>query len=172
LRHRSSRHPTRTGTKYRAVGARPEHAQDSSGQGEDTARAIVEQFKKTKVSIIHDNTNYGVTLADQVTQVVTKAAGQILSRDGYNAGEQDVSSLLTRLRGSKPEALYIGGWAGDGANIVRQSAEVGLKAQFVGSGSMLSDDFIRLAGPAAEDFAVASLYEGSTLHSEGWAGAV
>jgi branched-chain amino acid transport system substrate-binding protein len=140
---------------------------DSNGQGEDTARAIIEQFKKTKVSIIHDNTNYGVTLADQVTQVVTKSGGQILSRDGYNAGEQDFSSLLTRLRGSKPEAVYIGGWAGDGANIVRQAAEVGLRAQFVGSGSMLSDDFIRLAGPAAEGFAVASLYEASTPNPVG-----
>lgn len=140
---------------------------DSNGQGEDTAKAIVEKFKKTKVSIIHDNTNYGVTLAEQVTKVVTGVGGQIVSSDGYNAGEQDFSTLLTRLRGLRPEAVYIGGWAGDGANIVRQAAEIGLRAQFVGSGSMLSDDFIRLAGPASEGFAVATLFEATTPNPVG-----
>lgn len=140
---------------------------DSNGQGEDTAKAIVQKFKKTKVSIVHDNTNYGLTLAEQVTKVVTGVGGSIVSRDGYNAGEQDFSSMLTRLRSLRPEAVYIGGWAGDGANIVRQAAEVGLRAQFVGSGSMLSDDFIRLAGPACEGFAVATLYESSTPNPVG-----
>lgn len=140
---------------------------DSNAQGDDTARAIVDRFNKRKVSIIHDNTNYGVTLAEQVTRVVAGVGGQIVSNDGYNAGEQDFSSLLTRLRSLRPEAVYIGGWAGDGANIVRQASEIGLRAQFVGSGSMLSDDFIRLAGPASEGFAVASLYEASTPNPVG-----
>lgn len=140
---------------------------DSNRQGEDTAKAIVEKFKKTKVAIIHDNTNYGVTLADQVTRVVTGVGGAIVSRDSYNAGEQDFSSMLTKIRNLRPEAVYIGGWAGDGANIVRQSAEIGLRAQFVGSGSMLSDDFIKLAGPASEGFAVATVFEPSTPNPVG-----
>ncbi|TQF42565.1 ABC transporter substrate-binding protein [Bradyrhizobium sp. UNPF46] len=140
---------------------------DSNRQGEDTAKAIVEKFKKTKVAIIHDNTNYGVTLADQVTRVVTGVGGAIVSRDSYNAGEQDFSSMLTKVRTLRPEAVYIGGWAGDGANIVRQAAEIGLRAQFVGSGSMLSDDFIKLAGPASEGFAVATVFEPSTPNPVG-----
>ena len=119
------------------------------------------------MAIIHDNTNYGVTLADQVTRVVTGVGGAIVSRDSYNAGEQDFSSMLTKIRNLRPEAVYIGGWAGDGANIVRQSAEIGLRAQFVGSGSMLSDDFIKLAGPASEGFAVATVFEPSTPNPVG-----
>ncbi len=140
---------------------------DSNAQGEDTAKAIIEKFKKTKVAIIHDNTNYGVTLAEQVTRIVTGVGGSIVSRDSFNAGEQDFSSMLTKLRTLKPEAVYIGGWSGDGANIVRQSAEVGLRAQFVGSGSMNSDDFIKLAGPASEGFAVVSIFEPSTPNPVG-----
>jgi branched-chain amino acid transport system substrate-binding protein len=140
---------------------------DSNRQGEDTAKAIVEKFKKTKVAIIHDNTNYGVTLADQVTRVVAGVGGAIVSRESFNAGEQDFSSMLTKIRNLRPEAVYIGGWAGDGANIVRQSAEIGLRAQFVGSGSMLSDEFIKLAGPASEGFAVATVFEPSTPNPVG-----
>ncbi|KAB0265335.1 ABC transporter substrate-binding protein [Microvirga brassicacearum] len=140
---------------------------DSNGQGEDTARAIVRQFKAKRVAILHDATNYGVTLADQVTKVVTAEGGEIVAKESYNTGEQDFSSMLTKLRTLKPDVVYIGGWAGDGATIVRQAAEVGLRAQFVGSGSMLSDDFITLAGPASEGFAVATLYESTTPNEFG-----
>jgi branched-chain amino acid transport system substrate-binding protein len=140
---------------------------DSDMQGEQTARAIVDYFKKTKVAIIRDNTNYGATLADQVTKVVKSAGGTIVDVETYNAGEQDFSSMLTKLRTLRPEAVFIGGWAGDGANIVRQAAEVGLRSQFVGSGSMVSDDFIKLAGPASEGFAVATNFEPSTPNETG-----
>jgi branched-chain amino acid transport system substrate-binding protein len=140
---------------------------DSNGQGEDTAKAIVGQFKAKRIAIIRDNTNYGATLADQVVKVANASGANVISIDTYNAGEQDFSTLLTKIRTQRPDAVYIGGWAGDGANIVRQSAEVGLRSQFVGAGSMISDDFIRLAGPACEGFAVATLYEPSTPNPVG-----
>ncbi|WP_157982277.1 ABC transporter substrate-binding protein [Oceanicella sp. SM1341] len=140
---------------------------DSNGQGEDTAKAIVHQFGARRVAILHDSTNYGNTLADQVTSLVQAEGGEILSRDSFNVGEPDFSPVLIRLRSERPDAVYIGGWAGDGANIVRQAAEVGLRTQFVGSGSMVSDDFIELAGPASEGFAVATLYESSTPNTFG-----
>lgn len=140
---------------------------DSNGQGEDTAKAIVGQFKAKRIAIIRDNTNYGATLADQVVKVTKAAGAEVISIDTYNAAEQDFSTMLTKIRTQRPDAVYIGGWAGDGANIVRQSAEVGLRTQFVGSGSMISDDFIRLAGPACEGFAVATLFEPSTPNPVG-----
>lgn len=134
----------------------------SVDQGLDTANAITGRFGAKTVAIIHDSGSYGYSLGDQVEQVVKDNGGEILSRDTYNAGEQDFTTLLTRIRSEKPGAVYIGGWAGDGAMIVRQATEVGLRTQFVGSGSMVSDDFIELAGPASEGFAVATLYEPST----------
>ncbi|WPB55770.1 ABC transporter substrate-binding protein [Xylophilus sp. GOD-11R] len=140
---------------------------DSNGQGADTAKAIVHQFHGKKVAIIHDLTNYGVTLADQAAAIVPKEGSTIVAREGFNAGEKDFSTLLTRLRTLRPDVVYVAGWAGDGATIVRQAAEVGLRAQFIGSGSMLSDDFIKLAGPASEGFAVATLYEATTPNKVG-----
>ena len=140
---------------------------DSNGQGHDTAMAIVNTFGAKKVAIIHDSSNYGTTLAAQVTRIVSDAGGEIVSKDSFNVGEADFSTMLTRIRTLKPDAVYIGGWAGDGATIVRQAAGVGLRTQFVGSGSMVSDDFIKLAGPASEGFAVATLYEPSTPNEKG-----
>ena len=84
---------------------------DSNRQGDDTARAIVNKFHKKSVAIFHDNTNYGVTLAAQVTKVVDSLGGKIVSSDGYATGEQDFSTALTKLRSLAPAR---GATRGDG----------------------------------------------------------
>lgn len=141
---------------------------DSNDQGEHTAQDIIRVLGKKKIAIMHDRTPYGTSLAEQVQRVVAaEADGEIVFVDNYATGEQDFFPVLTRLRQIAPEAVYIGGWAADGAMMVRQAREVGLDTQFVGSGSMITDDFIRLAGPASEGFAVATLYEPGTTNPYG-----
>lgn len=140
---------------------------DSNIQGAETSQAMVRMFKGKRIGIIHDSTNYGTTLADQAGRIVPQDGGQIVFRESFNAGEKDFSTMLTRLRTLRPDVVYVAGWAGDGATIVRQAAEVGLRTQFVGSGSMVSDDFIKLAGPASEGFAVATIFEPSTTNRFG-----
>lgn len=141
---------------------------DSNDQGEHTAQDIIRVLGKKKIAIMHDRTPYGTSLAEQVQRVVAaEPGGEIVFVDNYATGEQDFFPVLTRLRQIAPEAVYIGGWAADGAMMVRQAREVGLDTQFVGSGSMITDDFIRLAGPASEGFAVATLYEPGTTNPHG-----
>ena len=141
---------------------------DSNDQGEHTAQDIIRVLGKKRIAIMHDRTPYGTSLAEQVQRVVKQEPdGEIVFVDNYATGEQDFVPVLTRLRQIAPEAVYIGGWAADGAMLVRQAREVGLDTQFVGSGSMITDDFIRLAGPASEGFAVATLYEPDTTNPHG-----
>ena len=141
---------------------------DSNAQGEHTAQDTIRVLGKKRIAIMHDRTPYGTSLAEQVKRVVEQEpGGEIVFMDSYATGEQDFYPVLTRLREVQPEAVYIGGWAADGAMLVRQAAEVGLNTQFVGSGSMITDDFIRLAGPASEGFAVATLYEPTTTNPHG-----
>ena len=111
----------------------------SVDQGLDTANAITGRFGAKTVAIIHDSGSYGYSLGDQVEQVVKDNGGEILSRDTYNAGEQDFTTLLTRIRSEKPDAVYIGGWAGDVP--VRGFADLGLRlrhfARAFGVGELL-----------------------------------
>ncbi|MCC7274410.1 MAG: branched-chain amino acid ABC transporter substrate-binding protein [Alphaproteobacteria bacterium] len=139
----------------------------SDVQGRQSAVDTVEVLKKKKVAIIHDNSNYGTSLADVFKQIVLGAKGEVVAVDTYNTGEQDFSPILTKLRALRPEAVYIGGLVGEGATIVRQAAEVGLRTQFIGSGSMMTDKFIELTGPAAEGFAVSSMFEPDTPNPVG-----
>jgi branched-chain amino acid transport system substrate-binding protein len=139
----------------------------SDEQGTQSAVDVIEVLGKKRLAILHDNSAYGKSLADTFEKVTVEAGAEILAKESYNAGEQDFYSVLSKLRALEPEAVYMGGLVGDGANIVRQAAEIGLKALFVGSGSMMTDKFIELAGPASEGFAVSSMFEPNTTNDYG-----
>jgi len=139
----------------------------SDEQGTQSALDVVDVLGKKRLAIFHDNSSYGKSLADTFEKVTTEAGATIVAKESYNAGEQDFYSILSKLRALNAEAVYIGGLVGDGANIVRQGAEMGLKARFVGSGSMMTDKFIELAGPASEGFAVSSMFEPGTPNEHG-----
>jgi branched-chain amino acid transport system substrate-binding protein len=139
----------------------------SDVQGRQSALDTVQALKKKKLAIIHDNSNYGTSLADTFKKVTSEAGAEIVSIDSYNSGEQDFYPVLTKLRVARPDAVYIGGLVAEGATIVRQASEVGLRTQFIGSGSMMTDKFIELTGPASEGFAVSSMFEPETPNETG-----
>jgi branched-chain amino acid transport system substrate-binding protein len=141
----------------------------SDEQGEQSAADIVKKLHGKRIALIYENSSYGKSLAEQVRAIVTKAGGTIVSEDNYNSGEQDFGAVLARLKAAKPDTVYLGGLIGEGSAIVRQAGEIGFKPQFVGSGSMMTDKFIELAGPASEGFAVSSMYEPSTPNQVGHA---
>ena len=139
----------------------------SDQQGEESAADTIDVLGAKRVAVIHDNSSYGTSLADQFEQVASDRGAEVVGRDSYNAGEQDFYAMLSRLQAMQPDAIYLGGLVGDGATIVRQAREIGLAAQFVGSGSMMTDKFIELTGPASEGFAVSSMFEPGTPNDYG-----
>lgn len=139
----------------------------SDEQGEQSALNVVKRLAAKKLAIIADNSSYGKSLADQFKKVTLAAGAQVLAVESYNSGEQDFYSMLSRLKAMQPDAVYIAGLLTEGAAIIREFAEIGFKTRFVGSGSMMSDKFIELTGPASEGFAVSSMFEPGTPNAYG-----
>lgn len=139
----------------------------SDKQGTESAMDTVEVLGGKRLAVIHDNSSYGNSLADTFVEVTEKAGAEVVARESYNAGEQDFYAMLTKLQSLQPDAIYIGGLVGEGATIVRQANEMGFQTQFVGSGSMMTDKFIELTGPASEGFAVSSMFEPGTPNEHG-----
>jgi branched-chain amino acid transport system substrate-binding protein len=141
----------------------------SDEQGEQSARDIVKKLNAKKVALIQENSIYGSSLAEQMKKVIPQYGGQIVAVESYNPDERDFYSVLTKIRTKQPDAIYIAGLMDAGAQIIKQSREAGVKAELVGSGSMMSDKLIELAGPASEGFAVSSMFEPSTPNKVGQA---
>ena len=136
-------------------------------QGEQSAIDTVKTLGKKRLVILHDNSNYGSSVAAQFKKVTTAAGAEIIADETYNLGDQDFHPLLQRVKALKPDAIYIGGIIAEGVLIVRQAQEIGLKTQFVGAGSFMTDKFIELTGPASEGFAVSTMFEPDTPNKYG-----
>lgn len=136
-------------------------------QGRQSAEDVVKRLKRNKLAILYENTAYGKSLAEAFERVTKAAGATIVSQEPYNQGDQDFYTQLTKLRSLRPDGVYIAGLIGEGAAIVRQGAELGLATQFIGSGGLMSDKFIELAGPASEGFAVSTMFEPNTTNTTG-----
>lgn len=134
----------------------------SDEQGSQSAEDIVKKLKAKKVAVIYENSPYGSSLSDQMRKDIPRFGGEVVATESYNTDERDFYSVLTKVRMKQPDAIYIAGLMDAGVQVIRQSQEVGLKTQLVGSGSMMSDKLIQLTGGASEGFAVSSMYEPST----------
>lgn len=140
----------------------------SDRQGPESAYDAVKRLNLKRLAILHENTTYGRSLAQGFSEFAKKAGAEIVQVEHYEQGEQDFYTVLARLRSSNPDGVYLAGLIAEGAAILRQAHEMGFKARFVGSGGMVTDSLIELAGPAAaEGFAVSVMYEPNTTNPIG-----
>lgn len=140
----------------------------SDKQGPESAYDAVNRLKLKKLGILHENTTYGRSLAESFSAFAKQAGAEIVRVDHYEQGEQDFYTVLARMRSSNPDGVYLAGLIAEGAAILRQAHEMQFKVRFVGSGGMVTDSVIELAGAqAAEGFAVSVMFEPNTTNPIG-----
>ena len=66
-------------------------------------------LKVKSVYILDDSGAYGVGIADAFQKQAEKDGIKVLGRDQLNPKEADYTTILTKIKGLKPDALYYGG---------------------------------------------------------------
>jgi len=164
--------PTLTKTpKYRtAYPDRPNYfrvcaTDDLQGQAD---AEVAKKLGFTRVYIIDDNETYGRGLAEVFDESFRKLGGTVLGHDHITAQQQDFKALLTKIASMNPQAIFFGGTTSTGGGLIRQQMPgAGLdpeKVAFIGGDGLNSKEFIKLAGPAADNvyYTVASPHLGDT----------
>lgn len=137
-------------------------------QGIESANDMVKLMKLKRIAVIYDNSSYGRLLSDSFIKAAKSLGVEVVASEHYEQGEQDFYTLLTRVRETKPDGVFIAGLIAEGASILRQANEINFKAQFYGSGGMISNSLLELAGrDASEGFAVNVMYEPNTNNPVG-----
>lgn len=119
-------------------------------QGEVIGRSMLKHHAQARVALISDKSAYGRGLADEVKRVINAGGLQEILFESYNAGERDYRALVSKLKESKAEVLFIGGYHTEAALIVRQLAEQGAPLQIFGGDALVTDEFWSIAGKAGE----------------------
>jgi ABC-type branched-subunit amino acid transport system substrate-binding protein len=115
-------------------------------QGISDAEFIFNKLNTRSVVIIHDNTAYGKGIATYVKEHFQYLGGKVLMFDALIPGEKDYRSILLKAAKYKPGAIFYGGMMPEGAILVKQAEELGLKFKFVFGDGCFDEQFKKLAG--------------------------
>lgn len=124
---------------FRAVG-------DDAVQAEVAAQYITEGLGASSVAIVHDNSDYGKPLAENVGAGVGDFAGPF----PINPEEQDFSAVVQQVADADPDAIFFGGYSPQAGPLAKQLKEAGVDAQLVSDDGTKDSAFGELAGSAAE----------------------
>lgn len=125
-----------------------------SDQGPTAARYIMEQVKPKRIAIIHDKKQYGEGLASSVRDALQEAGVEVVAYEGVTSGDKDFSTLVAKLQRDKVDFVYYGGYHPELGLILRQSAEKGFNARFMGPEGVGHKDITSIAGEASEGLLV------------------
>ena len=122
-------------------------------QGRYMAKWAHTQGKWKTYAVIYVNDDYGRGLAE-VFQTGLKEVGvsenNVVAAEAYLPNDTDFSALLAKIKGLKPDALFIAGHYKEGALIARQASELRLNTQILGTDGIGHPEYIKVAGKASE----------------------
>lgn len=119
-------------------------------QGITAARFLLEILGKQRIVILKKNDEYATNLSKSFGKKFQELGGTILLDDAYQPGTSDFRTMVTKIKGLQPQAVYIPGNYQEVALFLKQAYEAGLKATFIGGDGSYSPELIKLAGNAAE----------------------
>src|SRR5215813_6679123 len=118
-------------------------------QGPNMANHAFHNLKVKKVYVLDDSGAFGVGIADSFQKRAQELGMQILGRDRLDPKESDYKTILTKIKGLGPDAIYYGGVQQAGVKLARQAYEVMPTVHKLGSDGMYDLDFPNQAGKAA-----------------------
>ncbi len=125
-------------------------------QGPFAAQFAVNTLGKKKIAIVHDKKAYGQGLAEAFAKEATKDGATVLPTETINPGDKDFSAVITKLKAQSPDFLFYGGEYPEASLLTKQMKAAGLNIPLMGGDGVQADDFLKIAGAAAEgDFATA-----------------
>ena len=109
-----------------------------------------------KMAILYTNTDYGVSGGQGAKAAMEKYSLQPLAYETYNAGDNDFTAQLLRIKNSGAEVLIDYSIQVEGAKSLRQMRQMGIKIPVLGGDAFITPDFAKLVGPDKMEGVIAS----------------
>jgi branched-chain amino acid transport system substrate-binding protein len=119
-------------------------------QGLVAGRYLAKAYKGKKIAILHDKSTYGKGLADETQKALNKAGVKETLYQAYTQGDKDFTALVSKMKASAIDAVYVGGYHTEAGLILRQMRDQGVKAQLVSGDALVSNEFWAITGPIGE----------------------
>jgi branched-chain amino acid transport system substrate-binding protein len=119
-------------------------------EGPAAARFIAEDLKPKKVFAISDKTAFQAGIVQEVARRL-KERGIDVTIEEVSDQDRDLAPIITRIKGSGADLVYLGMSAGQSSLLLKQSAQAGVKFAAIGNGSSRERvSLIKASGGEAE----------------------
>ncbi|GFK94269.1 Leucine-, isoleucine-, valine-, threonine-, and alanine-binding protein [Fundidesulfovibrio magnetotacticus] len=120
-------------------------------QGAFLADYMAKTLGLKKVAVFYENSDYGIGLKDAFLKQAKAVGLTVVGEEAYMKGANDFTPQLTKIKGQAPDALFISGYYNEGALVADQAKKLGLAVPKFGADGLDNADYIKLAGPAADN---------------------
>lgn len=117
-------------------------------QGPAVARYMTGTGGYQKICVIRDNTDYGVGLANSVTETLGAAADASCAAE-VKTGDKDFSATVTKVQAASPDAIFYSGYYAEAAPFIQQLRSSGVEATFVSADGVNDPQFVSQAGDSS-----------------------
>ena len=145
--------PTATNARVTEQGWKMAHrlAGRDDREGPASAIFIAQEIKPKKVLLISDKTAFQAGIVQEVQRVLKQRGVGDATIEEVSDQDRDLSPLITRIKASGADFLYLGMTAPQAALFLKQAAQGGLKVRGLGNGSLRErESFVKAAGGDAE----------------------
>lgn len=121
-----------------------------SFQGVTMANFAFKDLALKNAAVLLDNTSdYSKGLAESFEATFAELGGKVLTEEAYQAKDTDYKAVLTKIKATNPEVLYVPGYYEEVGLIVKQARELGLNVPVLGADGYDSPKLLEIAGAEA-----------------------
>ncbi|WP_158936329.1 branched-chain amino acid ABC transporter substrate-binding protein [Burkholderia sp. S171] len=117
-------------------------------QGPALANYASKALKSRSVAIVDDATAYGQGLANEFEKQAKSNGMIVLSHDATNDKAVDFRSILTKIKGERPDIIMYGGEDATGGPFAKQARQLAITSKILGGDGICRDGLKDLAGDA------------------------
>lgn len=120
-------------------------------QGTVMAKFSRNTLKGKSAAVLYDTSNdYSKGIAEVFRDVFRKLGGKVAAFESYGKDDVDFSALLTKVKASGADVLFLPDYYNKVGLIAKQVREKGIKIRMVGPDGWDSPDLVKIAGTAIE----------------------
>src|SRR5687767_13053132 len=127
---------------------------DDDVQAKGVTEYVTKVIKPKKVALINDNTEYGKGLWEGVVKLLKDGGTDVSTTDSVDPKSQDFSAAVNKVKASKADMVFYGGYYAEAGRFKKQLTDAGVKAKFISGDGSLDPGFVASSGAAGGEGAL------------------
>lgn len=130
-----------------------------AGEGPFMAKYAVERLGKKRIAVLYINNDWGIATKDYFVKPAQQMGAEVVAVESFFEADKDFTAVLTKLRGQKPDLIYVPSMYNEAALIGKQREKLGWNdVAVMGPGSLFSPKLLEIGGGAVDGLYTSAVF--------------